>query len=168
MAQRLRAAKRPIIIAGRGAVVADVGALIEQVAAQCGALLATTLPAKGMFDGNEFGIGIAGGFASELAYELFNGCDLVVAIGASLSQHTVHGGKLFPNAFVVQIDLNPLGLQYGAPTSDLSLLCDARSGRGKSPNLCSAGSRPRKTIRANTRSSRARSIRATSSPRSTA
>src|SRR5436853_243576 len=128
LAQRLRAAKRPIIIAGRGAVVTDVGALIEQVAAQCGALLATTLPAKGMFDGNEFGIGIAGGFASELAYELFNGCDLVVAVGASLSQHTVHGGKLFPNAFVVQIDLNPLGLQYGAPTADLSLLCDARAG----------------------------------------
>src|SRR6185436_13626921 len=77
VAQRLRAAKRPIFIAGRGAVAADVGGLIEQCAAQCGGLLATTLPAKGLFDANEFGIGIAGGFASELAFELFAGCDLV-------------------------------------------------------------------------------------------
>jgi acetolactate synthase-1/2/3 large subunit len=126
--QRIRAAKRPIIIAGRGAVAADVGALLEQLAGQCGALLATTLPAKGLFDGNEFAIGIAGGFSSELAYELFNGCDLVIAVGASLSYHTGHGGKLFPKAFVIQIDLDPLGLQYGSPTGDLSLPCDARAG----------------------------------------
>ena len=127
-AQRIRAAKRPIIIAGRGAVDAEVGALLEQLAAQCGALLSTTLPAKGLFDRNEFSIGIAGGFCSELAYELFSGCDLVIAVGASLSQHTMHGGKLFPKAFVVHIDLDPLGLQYGVGTADLSLQCDARAG----------------------------------------
>ena len=127
-AQRIRAAKRPIIIAGRGAVAAEVGALLEQLAAQCGALLSTTLPAKGLFDRNEFSIGIAGGFCSELAYELFSGCDLVIAVGASLSQHTMHGGKLFPKAFVVHIDLDPLGLQYGVGTADLSLQCDARAG----------------------------------------
>jgi acetolactate synthase-1/2/3 large subunit len=127
-AQRIRAARRPIIIAGRGAVASDIGALIERLAADCGALLSTTLPAKGLFDGNAFSLGIAGGFCSELAYELFAGCDLVIAIGASLSQHTVHGGKLFPNAFVIQLDLNPLGLQYGVGSADLCLPCDARAG----------------------------------------
>src|SRR5262245_8196925 len=109
VAQRLRAASRPIFIAGRGVVAADAAALVEQCAAQCGALLATTLPAKGLFDANEFGIGIAGGFATELGYQLFNSCDLVVAVGASLGYYTAHGGKLFPNAFVAQFDLNPLG-----------------------------------------------------------
>jgi acetolactate synthase I/II/III large subunit len=126
--KRIRAAKRPIIIAGRGAVAADVAPLLEQLAAQCGALLSTTLPAKGMFDGHEFGIGIAGGFSSELAFELFNDCDLVIAVGASLTQYTSHGGKLYPKAFVVQIDRKPLGQQYGSPAADLSLACDARAG----------------------------------------
>ena len=126
--ERIRAAKRPIIVAGRGAVAADAKAQMEALAAHCGALLATTLPAKGMFDDNEFGIGIAGGFSSELAYEVFNQCDLVIAVGASLSNHTSHAGKLYPKAFVVQIDLNPLGLQYGIASADLTLRCDASEG----------------------------------------
>jgi acetolactate synthase I/II/III large subunit len=110
---RIRAARRPIIVAGRGAVAADAKAQIEALAAHCGALLSTTLPAKGLFDDDEFAIGIAGGFSSELAYELFSESDLVIAVGASLSNHTSHSGKLYPKAFILQIDLNPVGLKYG-------------------------------------------------------
>jgi acetolactate synthase I/II/III large subunit len=128
LAQRLRAARRPIIVAGRGAVEPDARAPIEELAAQCGALLATTLPAKGLFDGNEFSIGIAGGFSSELAYELFAECDLVLAVGASMSTHTSDGGKLHPKATVAQIDLNPVGFKYGASTADITMRCDAREG----------------------------------------
>ncbi len=125
--QRIRSSRRPIIVAGRGAVRSDAKAQIEALAAQCGALLATTLPAKGYFDGNEFSIGIAGGFASELAYELFADSDLVIAVGASLSNHTAHGGKLYPKASVVQIDLNPASREGGG-AADLFLKCDARAG----------------------------------------
>jgi acetolactate synthase I/II/III large subunit len=125
---RIRAAERPIIVAGRGAVAADAKAEIEALAAHCGALLSTTLPAKGLFDDNEFSVGIAGGFSSELAYEVFNQSDLVIAFGASLSNHTAHGGKLYPKAFVLQIDLAPTGLAYGVATANLALRCDAKEG----------------------------------------
>jgi thiamine pyrophosphate-dependent acetolactate synthase large subunit-like protein len=128
VARRIRTARRPVIIAGRGAVASDVKGQIEELAAQCGALLATTLPAKGLFDGHEFSIGIAGGFASELAYELFADSDLVISVGASLSNHTAHGGRLYPKAFVVQIDLDPGWLPYGVGAADLSLKCDAEAG----------------------------------------
>ncbi len=128
VAEKIHAAQRPIVIAGRGAVAANAGRAIEALAEQCGALLATTLPAKGLFDDNAFSIGIAGGFSSVLAYEQFNAADLVIAVGASLSNHTTHAGKLYPQASVVQIDTHPLGLNYGLATADVTLRCDARLG----------------------------------------
>jgi thiamine pyrophosphate-dependent acetolactate synthase large subunit-like protein len=124
----IRAAERPIVIAGRGAVEADAQPDIEHLAARCGALLATTMPAKGLFDGNEFSLGIAGGFASDLAFELFANCDLVIAIGASMSSHTSHGGKLYPQARVVLIDREPSVFRHGLRIADIALRCDARDG----------------------------------------
>ena len=58
-----------------------------------------------MFDHNPFSIGVAGGFAREVARELGEQADLVVA--------TVDGRHMFPKAEVVQIDTEPLGLQNG-------------------------------------------------------
>jgi thiamine pyrophosphate-dependent acetolactate synthase large subunit-like protein len=52
----------------------------------------------------------------------------VISVGASLSHHTAHGGKLYPDAFVVQIDLAPGWLSYGTGAPDLSLRCDAKAG----------------------------------------
>jgi len=48
-----------------------------------------------MFDHDPFSIGVAGGFSSELARELFAESDLLIAIGASLTYYTVDGGALF-------------------------------------------------------------------------
>ena len=45
----------------------------------------------------------------------------MIAVGASLSNHTSHAGQLYPKASVVHIDSNPLGLSYGLPTADVSL-----------------------------------------------
>ena len=113
LVEKLANAQRPIIIAGRGAVASGAQAAIEQLADASGALLATTLPGRGMFDHNPFSVGVAGGFASEVARELFAESDLVIAIGASLTYYTVDGGALFPKAYVVQIDERPLGLRDG-------------------------------------------------------
>lgn len=63
---------------------------MEELAERTGALLATTLPARGIFDHNPFSIGIAG-----IAREIGAQADLVVVIGATLStavtcDHTGH------------------------------------------------------------------------------
>lgn len=127
LVDRLSSAHRPIIIAGRGAIRSEARDAIEGVAQTTGALLATTLRARGMFDHNPFSIGVAGGFSSELARELFAECDLVIAVGASLAYYTVDGGALFPRAFVAQIDDRPRGLKDGLPAADLFVRADAKT-----------------------------------------
>jgi acetolactate synthase-1/2/3 large subunit len=125
---RLKLAQRPIIITGRGAVYSGAQAAVEELAEASGALLATTLPARGMFDHNPFSIGVAGGFASEIARELFAQADLVIAVGASLTYYTVDGGAFFPKAYVAQIDEHPLGLKDGLRAADLFVKADAKAG----------------------------------------
>jgi thiamine pyrophosphate-dependent acetolactate synthase large subunit-like protein len=126
LADRLAAAERPIIVAGRGAVKAGAQQAIEALAEAAGALLATTLPARGFFDDNPFGIGVAGGFAREIGVEQFAAADLVVAIGASLTHYTTEGGKLFKQADVAQVDEAPLGLRHGLRAADIFVRADAK------------------------------------------
>jgi acetolactate synthase I/II/III large subunit len=128
LAEKLAAVQRSIIIAGRGAVSSGAHAAIEELAETSGALLATTLPARGMFDHHRFSIGVAGGFASEVARELFAQADLVIAVGASLTYYTVDGGAFFPKAYVAQIDERPLGLKDGMRAADLFVKADAKAG----------------------------------------
>jgi acetolactate synthase-1/2/3 large subunit len=128
LADKIASAKRPIIIGGRGAVASGAQAAIEELAEASGALLATTLPARGLFDSSPYSVGVAGGFGSTGARELFAEADLVIAIGASLTYYTVDGGAMFPKAYVVQIDERPLGLRDGARSGDLFLKADAKAG----------------------------------------
>jgi thiamine pyrophosphate-dependent acetolactate synthase large subunit-like protein len=97
---------RPVIIAGRGALAAGARDAVLALGDHTGALLATTLPVRGWFDGEPFDIGLAGGYSRPLAKELFAGADCVVAVGASLTYYTLAGGgTLFPAARVIQVDL---------------------------------------------------------------
>src|SRR5262249_61351166 len=99
---------------------------VEDLAERSGALLATTLLARGMFDHNRFSIGVTGGFARDIARELGAQADLVIAIGASLNYYTVDGGNMFPKAEVAQIDTQPLRLRNGLKAPDLHLRADAK------------------------------------------
>jgi acetolactate synthase I/II/III large subunit len=104
VADRLSRAQRPVIIAGRGAVLAGAREAIEQLGERTGALLATSLLAKGLFDGNPYDVGIAGSFSSATTEKLLAEADLVLGVGASLNFFTSEGGMLFPSAEVVRID----------------------------------------------------------------
>ena len=79
-----------------------------------------------MFDHNPFSLGIAGGFARDIAHEVGAQADLVVAIGTSLNYYTIDGGNMFANAEVVQIDTEPVGLRNGMKAADLYLRADAK------------------------------------------
>jgi len=114
LAALLDGAERPVFIAGRGARRAgpDVAALAER----CGALLATSAVANGLFAGDPWSLGISGGFATPLAAELITGADLVVAWGASLTMWTTRHGELIgPSATVVQVDDDPTALGAQRP-----------------------------------------------------
>ena len=101
----LARAERPLIIAGRGAVLADARVPLEALAEQCGALLATSAVANGLFAGNPWSLGISGGFASPVAAELIGAADVVLGVGAALNMWTTrHGHLLHPDATVIQVD----------------------------------------------------------------
>jgi thiamine pyrophosphate-dependent acetolactate synthase large subunit-like protein len=78
-------AERPVVIGGRGAIWAGARTALEALADESGALLATTLLGKGLFDGNPFALDIAGTFATDLGREYFAESDLVIAAGAGLA-----------------------------------------------------------------------------------
>jgi len=64
-------AERPIVIGGRGATWSGAKGALEALAEESGAVLATTLLGKGLFDGNPFALDIAGTFATDLGREYF-------------------------------------------------------------------------------------------------
>ena len=143
LVEKLAGAKCPIIVAGRGVMRAGAAAEVEELAEQSGALLSTTLLARGMFDHNPFSIGVAGGFARDIAREVGAQADLVVAIGSSLNYYTVDGGHMFPKAEVAQIDTEPLGLRNGLKAADLYLRADAKLAAAEASRDCAnaAGAR---------------------------
>lgn len=122
----LLAAKCPIILAGRGVLRASAQQQVEALADASGALLATTLVARGMFDHHPYSIGVSGGFARNIAREMGRQADLVVAFGASLTGYTRDGGKMHPHAQVIQIDLEPVGLRHGQSAADMYVRADAK------------------------------------------
>jgi acetolactate synthase I/II/III large subunit len=128
IAQLIVAAERPIILAGRGVMQAGARQEVLELGERCGALLATTLPARGLFDGHDYAIGIGGGWSSDVATGLFAKADLVIAIGASLTGFTTHFGRLYPNARVVQIDAHPRAVRNNRAVAHFHLRADARLG----------------------------------------
>ena len=120
-------AEKPIIVGGRGAVWAGAKTEIEALAEAAGALLATSLLAKGLFNGNPYSLDLAGGFASDFTRARFAEADLVISFGASLGYFTQDTGKFFGKAKVVQVDAQPKGLWQGLKTADLHVRADART-----------------------------------------
>lgn len=127
VADLLQQAKRPAIIAGRGAVLADAAAELERLAQITGAVLATSAPANGLFAGLPYTLGISGGFASPFAAELLPQADVVLVAGASVNAWTTrHGTLIAPGAQVAQIDLEARAIGRNRP-ADLAVLGDAKA-----------------------------------------
>ncbi|HET7338432.1 MAG TPA: thiamine pyrophosphate-binding protein [Candidatus Dormibacteraeota bacterium] len=116
LARMLIHARRPLILAGRGAVLSSARQPLEALADQTGALLATSAVAAGLFSGNPWNLGISGGFASPVAAELIESSDVVVAFGASLNMWTTRRGHLIDrDAKVAQVDVDPAVLGAHRP-----------------------------------------------------
>jgi thiamine pyrophosphate-dependent acetolactate synthase large subunit-like protein len=126
LAERLRQARHPILIGGLGALASGAHEMIERLADRSGALLANTLPGRGMFDQHPYSLGVCGGYARPAALPVFAKADLVIAFGASLSYYTLHGGKIFPEAQVVQVSLEPEGWRSGLQIAHDHVQADAK------------------------------------------
>jgi thiamine pyrophosphate-dependent acetolactate synthase large subunit-like protein len=126
LADALVNAKRPLILAGRGAAIAGAEGALTALAERTGALLATSICGHGLFADNPWSVGISGGFASPAADELIAKSDLILAFGASLTPWTTKRGKLIaPDAVVAQVDVEAGKLGYQMPVQQ-AVQADAR------------------------------------------
>ncbi|MGJ9407345.1 thiamine pyrophosphate-binding protein [Nesterenkonia aurantiaca] len=115
--------KRPVFVAGRGGRGAKKE--IAELAQATGALVATSAVAKGLFNGDDFNLGISGGFSSPLTAELISEADLIVAFGCALNMWTMRHGKLIGRHTVVaQIDVEDAALGAHRPV-DIPVLGSA-------------------------------------------
>ena len=127
LADAVIAAKRVLILGGRGAVVSGAEDALLALADRLGALLATTVCGHGLFARSPWSLGISGGFASPAADELIRDSDLLVGFGASLTDWTTKRGKLIaPDAVVAQVDVDAVKLGSHTPIS-IGVLGDAKA-----------------------------------------
>ena len=127
-AQLAGSAERVIVLAGLGAVEAGAGPVCRALAAKMGGLLATTLPARGLFHDDPFCIGISGSYTPEVGLEYLKEADLVIAVGCSLAYHAGGGGQLWPKAKMLQVDVDPIAISQGQEVARHHLRADARLG----------------------------------------
>jgi acetolactate synthase I/II/III large subunit len=152
MAAVLRGADQPVFIAGRGARGragrASARADLERLADACGALLATSAVAKGLFGGNPWNLDVSGGFASPLAAELITGADLIIGWGCSLNMWTMRHGKLIgTGATLIQVDDDATALGAHRPVH-LGVVGDvAETARAVADALMADGTREPRPVR---------------------
>jgi acetolactate synthase I/II/III large subunit len=111
LVQALTQAKRPVFVAGRGARDRRAAEAVADLAGRCGALLATSAVAKGLFHDNPWSLDVSGGFSSPTTADLVRGADLIVGWGCALNMWTMRHGRLIgEGAVVVQVDDTPAAL----------------------------------------------------------
>ena len=145
VAELLQNTEKTIILAGMGATSDKARKLIVELAEVTGSLLATTLPAKGLFHDQAFSLGVAGGYSSDAAKAIFERAEVVLGIGTRMASHTFDGGRLAPKAKVIQIDLAPQEQVQGRKASDIQIIADAISGARSLLSACTG--QPAKTWR---------------------
>jgi thiamine pyrophosphate-dependent acetolactate synthase large subunit-like protein len=99
--------ERPVVLAGRGAILADAHDPLIALGERIGALYATSLVGNGLFAGEPHSIGVCGGFSSGLGERAVRRADLVLAFGASLNQWTTMHRTLLEGSALVHCDADP-------------------------------------------------------------
>ncbi|GAA3589110.1 thiamine pyrophosphate-binding protein [Klugiella xanthotipulae] len=113
----LLGARRPLLLAGRGAWLAGAGPEAQRLADLLGGFTATTLLARGLFGESTADLGIAGGFAYDRAAELMAEADVLLVVGAGLNQFTRSFGALWgEGAHIIQIDREERATHEGVHT----------------------------------------------------
>ena len=121
----LENAKRPLILAGQGAVLADSRAELVELADLVGARVANTLGANCFFAGHPHDLGLCGTWSPEPARECLAMSDAVIAFGASLNEKTLGEGYLFGNAKIFQCEIDT-SRPFKASQPEYGLVGDAR------------------------------------------
>ena len=118
--------RKPLIIAGKGAVLAGAREDLVALADHLGAALATTLKARGMFSGHALDCGIVGSFSHSGGRRVMEQADCILVVGAGLNQHTTSHGLALPSGVpLIQVDRSAEAIGRWCPV-DLAVVADVR------------------------------------------
>ncbi|MCY4482157.1 MAG: biosynthetic-type acetolactate synthase large subunit [Spirochaetaceae bacterium] len=109
VAAALNGAKRPVILAGHGALIAKASDSVRRLAERLQAPVTTTLLGKGAFpESHPLSLGMLGMHGTAYANKAIVECDLVMSIGSRFDDRIVGQPHRFcRNATVIHIDIDP-------------------------------------------------------------
>lgn len=96
--------KRPIVVAGRGAMSSQARQAVLAFARRIGAPVMTTLKAKDLFRGEDCNIGVLGTVSSPEAVDAVLASDCIIGFGASLTNNTTSKKALVQGKRVVLVN----------------------------------------------------------------
>ncbi|MDE3075156.1 MAG: thiamine pyrophosphate-binding protein [Chloroflexota bacterium] len=126
-AELIRGSRKPVVLVGRGALLSGAVQEVRRLAERIGALMATTLLAKGTLAEDPYHAGIAGLFTTRTVIQLFAETDCVIAVGASLNNYTIENGYIFPSAKYVHIDTSRAVVMGSGQVADCYVQADAKA-----------------------------------------
>lgn len=106
----IAAASKPIIVAGRGAATERGKAALIKLAGRIGALLATTVQARELFEGEPFNLGVFGTLSTPAAVDEIVASDCVLFFGCSMNSYTTSRGAFIEGKRVIQCDNDPAAI----------------------------------------------------------
>ena len=127
VAEQIKAAERPVILAGGGVVFSGAAPALSALAEGCSLPVATSLNGKGAIDERHpLSAGVVGGFGSQRGNLVVHAADLIVAVGTKHSQLGTHGWRL-PSAgqTVVHADVDATEIGRAIP-AHIGVVADAR------------------------------------------
>ncbi|HZS91547.1 MAG TPA: 3D-(3,5/4)-trihydroxycyclohexane-1,2-dione acylhydrolase (decyclizing) [Chloroflexota bacterium] len=125
--QRIKQARRPLIIAGGGAIYSEASAALSELAQSCGIPVCETQAGKGVLPWDHaWNVGPVGSNGGLAANRLAAQADLVIAVGTRLSDFTTASKTAFQDPDVTFIGINTAALD-AFKLNALPLVGDARA-----------------------------------------
>lgn len=116
--EALKKSQRPLICAGGGVFIANAKSQLKELSERCDIpVIATMMGIGAVPTVNENYIGMLGIFGKRSANRVLSVCDLLIVLGARMSDRTVTTLAPFKNTTVIHIDVDPVEIGKNTPVN---------------------------------------------------
>jgi thiamine pyrophosphate-dependent acetolactate synthase large subunit-like protein len=122
---RIASARRPLVVAGRGATEPTQREAVLDFAQRIGAPIATTLRARNLYSAADGGIGVCGTLATDAGVPAITDSDCVIIFGSSLNTWTTAHRTLFDGKSVIYVDADTARVELPNAHVDVAIRGDA-------------------------------------------
>lgn len=124
--ERLKSARRPIMVIGAGAIMAGAGPVVQAFAESTGMPFATGSGAKAIVpDSHPLFVGVVGDYSQECANAAVAEADVILFVGSNTGSMVTRNWTIpAPSAHIIQIDIDPAHVGRNYPDT-VPLIGDA-------------------------------------------